>query len=134
MRQFLVSLTLGLGLVVTGAGQVLAQPAPAGQTPGQATTAAEARQALQDFLDYTAQNWSVQGYSSVEEMRYQLGYAQSGWLRDVMAAAGATPIDIFGNVDTNRLDVAGTLNSGTVNPGAEVHEQQKRHTRDRDSR
>jgi hypothetical protein len=48
-----------------------------------------AQQSLANFYAYTDQNWSVQGYSSADEMRDILGNGTTGWLNETSLEASA---------------------------------------------
>ena len=78
------------------------QPAVAeAEAPVEETVAAEpganagsvpvspANRSLADFYGYTEKNWSIQGYSSVEQMREALGNSKTGWLKQTEAQVRA---------------------------------------------
>jgi hypothetical protein len=72
---------------------------PLAETPGETEVVAEeiapaaplspAQHALANFYSYTDQNWSVQGYSSADEMRDVLGNGTTGWLNETSREASA---------------------------------------------
>ena len=66
---------------------VIEAPAPAAAE--RPASVSPARKALVDFYAFTENNWSVQGYSSVDQMREALGNSQTGWLKQTEAQARA---------------------------------------------
>ena len=68
------------------------EPNVVAEAPAPAAPLSPAQRALSDFYAYTDQNWSVQGYSSAEEMRDVLGNSTTGWLNETKRAS-VTVID-----------------------------------------
>ncbi|MCC7105305.1 MAG: hypothetical protein IT307_09200 [Chloroflexi bacterium] len=78
--------SIGSQTAAQGAGTAAVQPPEVASQAGSLSPQQLAQQALVGFFNYTDQNWSVQGFSSPQQMRSVLG---GDWLIQTEQLAGS---------------------------------------------